>query len=566
MKLLSLNLTTAFRSLPDNFHMSFMDERDYEDSNLFQPYCLAGLNGCGKSNVLEALSHIFFHLELCVGVHLPEQFSEGGCFNPKECVIDGFELRYLHCPGDNYNVDRTRIELVKISKAKGKAPKMYVSYPYGEEKAEREESLVPMRNIGLPASGKKYLPGHVVAYSSGENETISIPYIKSRLIHLDEFRETTVNSYQTTSITPENGMIYIDSNMSQAILLCCLLFENDQTLCSLRDYDTTGIVDISRFRMSLRNKEIMEVKKAGIKYFDRINDNILKKFIDCSTLKWSDGNDYYLDFKVDDETKKAFKYHFKTGIECFHAFRLLYELNYHDVSKEKRSEIYESKGIYTENKFSLPYPEDDVFHFLDFFITKKVGKHGEQKDILLKSFSDGEHQYIHTMAICLLLKDSDSLILLDEPETHFNPNWRSLFVSMLNKSLKNGSLDGGHSFHYSNFMKEVLITSHSPFIISDCQPSNVIVLKKDENGRTKAESAADMGLQTYGASESVIKASIFGSRNTIGQRAMSDMDEIGNDETKGEKDLAEISQRFGESIEKLILMNKIKNRKNAVSL
>lgn len=560
MKLLSLKLATAFRSLPDNFLISFTDESDYEDSSAFQPYCLVGLNGCGKSNVLEALSHIFFHLELCVGVHLPEQLCEGGCFNPEECVIDGFELRYLHCSDDNFNVDRTMIELVKISKARGKAPKMFVSYPFREEKGEHEESLVPMRNIGFPAAGKKYLPRHVVAYSSGENETISIPYIKSRLIHLDEFRETTVNSYQTNCITPENGMIYIDSNMSQAILLCCLLFENEQTLRSLRDYDTTGIVDISRFRISLQNKEIRGEKKLGMKYFDRIEDNILKKFIDCSTLKWSDGMGYYLDFKVDGETKKAFKYHFKTGIECFHAFRLLYELNYYDVSKEKRSEIYESRGIYTENKFSLPYPEADVFHFLDFFITKKVGKNGEQKDILLKSFSDGEHQYIHTMAICLLLKDSDSLILLDEPETHFNPNWRSLFVSMLNDSLKNGSLDGGHSFNYCNFMKEVLITSHSPFIISDCQPSNVIVLKKDENGRTKAASAADMGLQTYGASESVITANIFGNKNTIGQRARSEMEEIKKDETKGEKDLLDISQRFGDSIEKLILMNTLKGK------
>ena len=164
------------------------------------------------------------------------------------------------------------------------------------------------------------------------------------------------------------------------------------------------------------------------------------------------------------------------------------------------------------------------------------------------------------MAICLLLKDSDSLILLDEPETHFNPTWRSMFVSMLNESLRNGSHDCGHSFSYCNFMKEVLITSHSPFIISDCQPSKVIILKKDEKGRTKAQSAADMGLQTFGASDSVITSSIFGSTNTIGQWAMSEMDDIERDETRGEKDLAEINRRFGDSVEKLILMSKLKGR------
>lgn len=560
MKLLSLRLLTAFRSLPENFSISFMEQGEYVDAESFQPYCLVGLNGCGKSNVLEALSHIFFHLELCVGVHLPEQLTEGGSFRPEECVIDGFELKYLHCPEDNLNVEKSKIELVSIEKSKAKAPRVYVSYPFSGDGARSEVSLVPMRSAGLPAKAKKYLPRNVVAYSSGENETISIPYIKSRLIHLDEFRETTVNSYQTSCITPENGMVYIDSNMSQAILLCCLLFENDKTLESLRDFNTTGIVDICRFRMSLRNKIINESSKPGVTYFDQLRDDILKKFMDCSTLRWSNGDNYLIDFKVDEATKKAFRHHFKSGIECFQAFRLLYELNYYDVKKEKRSEIYESRGIYTESKFSLPYPEDDVFHFLDFFITKKVGRNGEKKDILLKSFSDGEHQYIHTMAICLLLKDSDSLILLDEPETHFNPKWRSLFVSMLNDSLRNGCHDSEHSFSYSNFMKEVLITSHSPFIISDCQPSKVIILKKDEKGKTTAESAEKKGLQTYGTSENIITTMIFGSNNTIGQRARLDMESFRNDMTKGKKDLEEVSRRFGDSLEKLILMSELKKR------
>lgn len=562
MKLLSLYLGAPFRSLPEKFCISFNDKKDMDLNNGFQPFCLVGLNGCGKSNVLEALSHIFFHLELCVCVHVPEQFAYSDTISREKWVIDDFELTYLHSSTESDEVKRERIEQVRITKSKGKSPRMFVSYPYGVITEEKEVSLVPFRDSGIPAEGKRFLPKYIVAYSSGENETISIPYIKSRLIHLDEYRDSIINNYMNSCVIPENGLIYVDSNMSQAILLCCLLFENDTTLDSLSRYDTTGIKAIHRFRMSLKKHEIPEAKTRTCTYFDHIEKDILDKFDACSTLNWIDketGCRCY-DFYVNEATKRAFKHHFYSGIECFHAFRLLYELNYYNVSKEKRNEIYESKGIYTENKFSLPYPEDDIFHFLDFFITKQIGKEGETKDILLKSFSDGEHQYIHTMAICLLLKDSDSLILLDEPETHFNPNWRSLFVSMLNETLINGCSDSTHDYMYCNFMKEVLITSHSPFIISDCQPSNVIILRKNEDGKTEAKSAKELNIKTYGTSENVITASIFGNVNSIGSMASKEMDRIRNDKSMGKKDIDYIRERFGDSVEKLILMSELKHR------
>lgn len=82
-----------------------------------------------------------------------------------------------------------------------------------------------------------------MAYSSGENETLSIPFIKSRFIHLHEFREDIINDVVDYSL-PENSLIYIDANMSQAILLSCLLFEDPMTLKSLADLSSTGILKV----------------------------------------------------------------------------------------------------------------------------------------------------------------------------------------------------------------------------------------------------------------------------------------------------------------------------------
>ena len=66
MKLLKLELGEQFRSLHKGFNLEFhkLTSKGYSSMMEFQPFCFAGLNGSGKSNVLEALASIFYHLEL----------------------------------------------------------------------------------------------------------------------------------------------------------------------------------------------------------------------------------------------------------------------------------------------------------------------------------------------------------------------------------------------------------------------------------------------------------------------------------------------------------------------
>ena len=208
---------------------------------------------------------------------------------------------------------------------------------------------------------------------------------------------------------------------------------------------------------------------------------------------------------------------------------MLYELNNHFVDEETKVDVYRSKGVYTDGKLPVGSPKQDVFHFLDFYITKEIKKTGEKKDLLLRSFSDGEHQFIHTMGICLLLKDKRSLLLLDEPETHFNPSWRAKFVKILNDSISAGNPKGLPNGDYNvHLMKDVLLTSHSPFIISDCLPDNVVLFEKDEKGNTTAKKASELGIDTYGTSVNLLTNRIFKNKETIGTYAMSKMNEFKN--------------------------------------
>ena len=79
--------------------------------------------------------------------------------------------------------------------------------------------------------------------------------------------------------------------------------------------------------------------------------------------------------------------------------------------------------------------------------------------------------------------DADgSLFLFDEPDTHFNPDWRSKLVQLINTSISQGR------------SQELLLTTHSPFIISDCKPQNVFIFERNSNGKVKKPRNPDLTL------------------------------------------------------------------------
>lgn len=569
MKLLKLKIENkdGFRSLQQGFEINFHSLANVESMGYFRPFCFAGLNGSGKSNVLEALANIFYHLEVCVARYLPKSIQNPQNFRRLESTPDAFTLEYLIGQHDRKYYNLYYFDRVTIIKKEGREPQMFIqAFPFDESVEQREVSLVPSINKESAAEGKDYLPAHIIGYSSGENEILSLPFIKSRLIHLDEYLQAVRDNYSEYR-EAENSLIYIDNNMSQAVLLTCLLFEDEETLAPLRSVDNTGILGLRSFRMSihLHDFEFKDSKGNNQKLpiVDFLEHRELDSLKKCATSWFLDykTNTLWLDFYVDEVTKKAFRKHFTDGLDCFQIFRLLYELNNYFIDEATKADVYRSKGIYTDGKLPTPSPSQDIFHFLDFYITKELKKTGEKKDLLLRSFSDGEHQFIHTMGICLLLKDRRTLLLLDEPETHFNPNWRAKFVKVLNDSIEAGSKGKDFNVH---LLKDVLLTSHSPFIISDCLPDNVILFEKEENGKTSAKkvSELDNAFNTYGTSIGVITSKIFNSNQTIGHHSNDELQKFEKffKEKSYNEALQILNSKIGDSVEKLLFINQMKNK------
>lgn len=557
----------TFRSLNAGFTVDFhsIDPKGIKAMESFNPFCFAGLNGSGKSNVLEALAAIFFHMECCVGKYKPDSFATQ--FRPDICSPNAFTVEYLIWRKGEKVFKNETFYKVTIHKEFGKKPRLFrtLNPLSGTNKAE-EESINPPRQKrnqeAEPAPAKLYLPDIVVGYSSGENEILSIPFRKSRLINFDKYKQ---DSYDNRPFEePENSLIYIDAEMSQAVLLSCLLLEEKEALKPLEE--ELGIVGLQSFRLNINNYELHKLKdtKESVKVLNHCK-TVIDQLKNCATC-WNEhelnilhedntsASRLTLDFLIDDETKKAFRHYFKKSFDLFRFFQMLYELNLLSVEEEEKIEIYDSKGVYTDWKIPDSKPKSEVFTFLNYFILKKDQEKDEPKPRLMREISDGEHQFLHTMGICLMLKNRRSLLLLDEPETHFNPSWRAKFIKILNDSINAGSIEEGKNVNV-HLLKEILLTSHSPFIISDCIPDNVILFKRDDNGKVIPKTARQLEFNTYGASVDLILQEIFGMSHSISEHALEEIRILLRKRTI--ELIIDGAKRFGESYEKGFLYERI---------
>jgi len=130
--------------------------------------------------------------------------------------------------------------------------------------------------------------------------------------------------------------------------------------------------------------------------------------------------------------------------------------------------------------------------------------------ILYESLSDGEQAYLGRMALFYLLQGAkNAIILLDEPETHFNDYWKREMVDIIDNSLQNDSV-------------EVLLSTHSSIALSDAFESEIVFLYKDP--LAGSVSTYELPINSFGASPIDIMRDVFQAPEGVGQRAAEFLD------------------------------------------
>lgn len=602
MKLLRLKITDpkGFRSLPCGFEHYFRTDWSLQDELAqpagFAPFVCAGPNGSGKSNLLEALAAIFYQLEVLRvrPSFLPEALQDEALdFSPV-----AFELDYLIRVSAEYcGPDSPKWAKVSVWKNAGESVRFLWE--------NQGDFITDVYEVFKDGHADILLPQYVLGYSSGENEILSLPFFKMRFVQFDEYYWKALIWQLSYPGHPEARLAYLDSGFSQAILLCNLLFQDEATLQPFRE--DVGIEALQEFRIILRRS--IELRPEQLAAFASEDESLRQSLEDivkgnpalhaetdelgntryrlnllhaleaderlqqelrseqetsatkyenfdpavtrlkrCATLVYEDEatDTLTLDFWVNEATKQVFRENFENSpLALFQAFQVLLTLNLYVVSDALKSDLYTSTSHYVSETVPTLASDQRIMRFK--FV--RFSKQGVAEPVMLKELSDGEHQLLHSLGLCLLFRDTNSLFLLDEPETHFNPDWRANFITRLRQCLPGKG----------EFAQEMLITTHTPFLISDSKPDKVLVFAKDKTSNTVSIRHPDYN--TLGASINKITMNTFGKRETIGGHAQALLEALRSRFEQGAEDkeslISEINQQLGDSVEKMLLIKAI---------
>ncbi|HII91195.1 MAG TPA: AAA family ATPase [Methanosarcina sp.] len=89
-----------------------------------------------------------------------------------------------------------------------------------------------------------------------------------------------------------------------------------------------------------------------------------------------------------------------------------------------------------------------------------------------EQLSEGQKQIILIIGLIYLLEESESLILLDEPDTFLHPEWQRRFCKVANEIN-----DSEKNIH-------VLLTTHSPLIVQSTEDNNIFLLNESQENIT----------------------------------------------------------------------------------
>ncbi len=560
MKLISVKiLGDDFRSLKNNKLYSFNvnQRKDRLSTKVF-----AGLNGSGKSNFLELLAEIFFYLEK---YHL-RTVSE----SEKKGKNIGFEIEYI-------------LPLKELKNELG-------IFQFGEEgchvriikQLNEKPEFAYCKNgetdfIRRDFDTGSLLPSRIIAYTSGQNELLSNPFFKIRYHY---FKETEKHSSAELSReTTNDRLFFLDNSSNFSIFLSNMLLADANKLEYVKQF--FKVDDLHSFRITINWLNYGRKKIA----FGKSNDENIDKLKLCATswIKRTKGKEEFLilDYRVNEATHEAFKYHFKTSFDLFSAFYDLENLNLHLVNSDTRSLIPRAhKSLNLSDELPKPDPSRLIFRIEKINLNKIIEDDKPAKKIYYKGLSDGEHQFNEVIGSVLMMEKDGCLFLMDEPDTHFNPVWRAQMIRMLNfvaaikyEERERDKLDSNNKvilgenekpvrekylFPIEVHRQEIIITTHSPFVISDSQTEDVYKFDK-----VKGEVLyINPKIETYGASVSLLLQEIFDRRISISDFSNYDLEELREalKELKKPKvikaKIDEIRAKlvgFGESIEKFDL-------------
>jgi restriction system-associated AAA family ATPase len=533
MKLLRVHISSADTcgGLLDGLDLQFRNPScGYSE---FDPLCLIGPNGAGKSQFLQVLTEMFQSVyHACVG---NEERAEGNSDLQ-------FELEYLISPEHDENPAHVRISRQAEDRRR---PNLVIHRKDGDEwrkcDADSQET-------------HKLLPQKVVGYTSGDNETLSLPFLVSRSGYADEVGRTALEEATRDVRVPDTRLMLIDYGTHLEVLVSNLLMADDTLIRAL--LEDARLKDVHSFRciVQLAHRAVPKVPRSRRSQTDRKGIQLtaeLEDYLDnlqrCATCyTYDDKSEVYIfDFWVNDQTKTAFRFFWESTLDLYSSFHKLAMLNDLAIPKYTRNRFRrDTKTRRFASRLPEPQDEDKVFRF------ERVNFVAETDDEVVDyvSLSDGEHQLGQILGTFSMLSFPNVLFLLDEPESHNNPQWRIKFISRLLDLPANGGTRGSIS---DAAQQDCLLTTHAPFVPSDMSRNKIFIFAKD-GGKVVVRHP---DIETYGTTFDTILEECFGVRPPISRVSLEDIESLM--ESDDPEEIRNGMLRLGHSVEKAFLADRL---------
>jgi restriction system-associated AAA family ATPase len=506
-----------------------------EEYTGLDPLCLVGPNGTGKSQFLQVIAEIFQSLfHACVS---GEERVEGNSDLQ-------FEIEYLIRPDRH-----SKPVHIRASRKSTRKRKVAVQV---QRKDNGEWSICDLNRV----STISFLPSRILGYTSGDNETLSLPFLISRSGYADEVASVALSN-KTDREVPDTRLMLMDYGTHLEVLIANHLLggvkERELLLqdANLRElHSFRCIVQLAHTAAPKIPKKMAAFKtRKGVQLTEEL-EICIENLKNCSTCYNYDAKTetYVFDFWINSQLRKAFNFFWENSITLYSAFHKLSMLNDLAIPKKARTRFkQDTKKRRFSSKLPEPQVEDKVFRFERVRFSALLSK--DAVDYV--SLSDGEHQLGQILGTFCMIEGPNVIFLLDEPESHFNPQWRVKFVSRLLKL----HAEKGDEINDISQDQECLLSTHAPFVASDMSRNKVFIFRK-EGGKV---SVANPDIETYGSTFDTILEECFDVRPPISKVSLDEINRLMKSE-----DISEIEsamERFGHSVEKAFLSDRLRELK-----
>ena len=475
MRLISLYVE-EYRVL-EKLAIDFGSSQSEVTKSLQPGYCLdflVGLNGSGKSTVLHLLSRIFKNILLDEGT-----FSET------------VELKY-NINGNIVTVSNRLVNQPESDSAdelsNGRSFRFEVQYADGTNVEGQTRIPIDL----LPAQVIVYTTGNETAWlrqlyddnSDELAEELSISGDEIRRLHeLPGHQHIDTEDNQEDDITPP--IMFIPSQRLPLITLCGLIASrkynaNNEILQPV--LNSMNIEKLVGFSIRLR---------LDPEWTKGTQPDVVNKLEETANHQTQQGADRLFVFNFDQDVTELRQILdlYSTPIEIFQRLNRLCESNH-----------YQNSPLKEVNLFFRSKPSEAS--------ASNIAVTNEQSLYLYDWLSDGEQSFLGRMALFSLFRADNLLIMLDEPEVHFNDSWKREIVNMLH-----GIMDQQSS--------HALITTHSSIALTDVPKESIVVLRREGSTTGGEKGATSPGINTLGADPSDVLVHVFGTGSATGRRSVS---------------------------------------------